>query len=83
MLWRRKWQPTPVFLPRKSHKQRNLAGYSPWGYKRAGHDLATKHCMNPRQGELQGTGLGHRSRVSPSKLKSLLQILAKPGGANV
>ena len=26
--WRRKWQPTPVFLPGKSHRQRNLAGYS-------------------------------------------------------
>ena len=31
--WRRKWQPTPVFLPGKSHKQRSLAGYSPWGRK--------------------------------------------------
>ena len=28
--WRRKWQPTPVFLPGKSHGQRSLAGYSPW-----------------------------------------------------
>ena len=31
--WRRKWQPTPVFLARKSHGQRSLAGYSPWGRK--------------------------------------------------
>ena len=31
--WRRKWQPTPVFLPGESHGQRNLAGYSPWGRK--------------------------------------------------
>ena len=31
--WRRKWQPTPVFLPRESHGQRNLMGYSPWGCK--------------------------------------------------
>ena len=29
--WRRKWQPTPVFLPRESQGQRSLAGYSPWG----------------------------------------------------
>ena len=29
--WRRKWQPTPVFLPGKFHVQRSLAGYSPWG----------------------------------------------------
>ena len=26
-----KWQPTPVFLPGKSHGRRNLVGYSPWG----------------------------------------------------
>ena len=25
--WRRKWQPTPVFLPRKFHRQRNLCGH--------------------------------------------------------
>ena len=25
----KEWQPTPVFLPRESHRQRNLAGYSP------------------------------------------------------
>ena len=35
--WRRKWQPTPVLLPGKSHEQRSLAGYSPWGL-RVGHD---------------------------------------------
>ena len=28
-----KWQPTPVLLPGKSHGQRNLVGYSPWGRK--------------------------------------------------
>ena len=28
--WRRKWQPTPVFLPGKFDGQRSLAGYSPW-----------------------------------------------------
>ena len=31
--WRRKWQPTPVFLPGQSHGQRSLVGYSPWGHK--------------------------------------------------
>ena len=31
--WRRKWQPPPVFLPGKSHRQRSLAGCSPWGLK--------------------------------------------------
>ena len=31
--WRRKWQSTPVLLPGKSHGQRSLVGYSPWGRK--------------------------------------------------
>ena len=31
--WRRKWQPTPVILPRESHGQRSLEGYSPRGCK--------------------------------------------------
>ena len=31
--WRRKWQPTPVFLPGESHGQRSLTGYNPWGHK--------------------------------------------------
>ena len=33
ILWRRAWPPTPVFLPGKFHRWRNLAGYSPWGWK--------------------------------------------------
>ena len=40
--WRRKWQPTLVFLPGKSHGQRGLIGYCPWGHKRVRHDLAAK-----------------------------------------
>ena len=31
--WRRKWQPTPVLFPGKSHGRRSLVGYSPWGRK--------------------------------------------------
>ena len=31
--WRRKWQPNPVFVPGKSHRQRSLEGYSPCGCK--------------------------------------------------
>ena len=39
--WRRKWQPTSVFLPGEFHGQRSLVGYGPWGHK-VGHDLATQ-----------------------------------------
>ena len=31
--WNRKWQPTPVFLPGKSHGERSLVDYSPWHHK--------------------------------------------------
>ena len=36
--WRRKWQPTPVFLPGESHGQRSLAGYKSMGSQRVGYD---------------------------------------------
>jgi len=39
---RKEMQPTPVFLPGKSHGQRKQAGYSPWGQKRVGYNLVTK-----------------------------------------
>ena len=38
---RRKWQPTLVFLPEKSHGQRSVAGHNPCGH-RVGHDWATE-----------------------------------------
>ena len=41
--WWRAWQSTPVFLPRESHGQRSLAGYSPRGHKRVRNNLATEH----------------------------------------
>ena len=39
-------EPTPEFLPGKSHGQRSLVGYSPWGY-RVGHDWVTN--TQPRE----------------------------------
>ena len=40
--WGMKCQPTPVFLPGKPHRQRNLVGYSPWGCQRVGCDWASQ-----------------------------------------
>ena len=40
---------TAVFLPRKFHGQRSLAGYSPWGHKRVGHNLTTKQQNKQQQ----------------------------------
>ena len=39
--WRRKWQPTPIFLPGESHGQRSLVGYSPWGCKESDRNKYT------------------------------------------
>ena len=39
---RRKWIPTPVFLPGELHEQRSLVGYSLWGGKRVGYNLVTE-----------------------------------------
>ena len=41
--WRREWQPIPVFLFGKSHGQKSLMGYSPWGHKRVWHNWVTEH----------------------------------------
>ena len=43
--WRRKWQPTPVFLLGESSGQRSLAGYSPWGCKESDIPGATQHAL--------------------------------------
>ena len=48
--WRRKWQPTLVFLPGESHGQRSLAGYSPWG-RTVGHNWSEQA---PEKEELSG-----------------------------
>ena len=44
--WRRAWQPIPVFLPVESHRQRSLAGYSPWGSQRVVHDWNNIACTH-------------------------------------
>ena len=41
--WRRKWQPTPVFVPGESQGQRSLARYSPQGHKELDVTEATQH----------------------------------------
>ena len=40
ILWRRKWQPPPAFLPGKFYGQKSLVGYSPWSPKESD---TTKH----------------------------------------
>ena len=42
--WKRKWQPSPVFLPGESHGQRSLVGCNPWGPKEL--DTTEHACHN-------------------------------------
>ena len=41
MLWRRKWQPTPVFLPGESQGWGSLVGCRPWGHTESDTTEAT------------------------------------------
>ena len=47
ILWRRKWQPTPVLLPGESHGGRSLAGYSPRGHKESDMTEQLHFLFNP------------------------------------
>ena len=41
--WRKEWLPTPELLPGEFHRQRSLAGYSPWGLKESDMTELTEH----------------------------------------
>ena len=43
---RREWQPTPGFLPGKSHAQRSLVGYGPWSCKESDTIVVTEHSIH-------------------------------------
>ena len=55
LVWRRKRQPTPVFLPRESHGQGSLAGHSPWGHKES--DTIEWLSLSPTMPLREGPGL--------------------------
>ena len=64
ILWRMKWQPTPVFLPGKSHGWRTLAGYSSWGCK----ESDTTYWLNNSNSRERGWECfcsGHRLSLNP------------------
>ena len=68
ILWRRKWQPTPVFLPRESHGQRSLMGYSPWDRKEAD----TAEGLNHHQTTAGGFLCGHTFSTPLGKFQGLV-----------
>ena len=78
--WRRKWQPTPVFLPGQSQGRRRLVGYSPWGHKELGMTkwlskrVCTRYCARMKSGlikvaSVMGNEVGNvvKTRQAPWK----------------
>ena len=47
MLWRRKWQPTPVFLPGESQGRGSLVGYRLWSHTESDTTEVTQHSIDP------------------------------------
>ena len=54
--WRRTWQPTPVFLPGKSHGQRRLASYSPQDCKESDTIERLHNNKQHRMDSVHGSG---------------------------
>ena len=70
--WRRRWQPTPVFLPEKSHGQRSQASYSPWDCKESDttERLSTKALQYSTRQQIKDRRLIHHS------IKCILSVLS-------
>ena len=65
IFWRRKWQPTPVFLPVKFYGQRSLAGCSPWSHKES--DKTECKCTHTHT---QNKHFGHGIAAAAKSLQS-------------
>ena len=69
--WRRKWQPTPAFLPGEFHGQRSLVHYSPWS-QTVRHDWAHPHTCDKVKDEMEGLMSPElRAGVSGCRFQSL------------
>ena len=73
--WRRKWQPTPEFLPGESHGQRSLGGLQFMGSQRVGRDLLTEHVR--RHHLVQPFHLTYRAKTGASDPESTV-FVAEP-----
>ena len=79
-LWRRKWQPTPVFLPGESQGRRSLMGCCPQGYIESDTTEVTQHAYmqwrrkwQPTPVFLPGESQGRRSLVG-CRLRGLTEL---------
>ena len=78
--WRRKWRPTPVFLPEESHGERFLAGYNPWDPKESDRtekltlSFFKKWPISPHVAS-QGPPKGRKLSYCPSITSSITKYL--------
>ena len=76
-LWRRKWQPTPVFFPGKSHAQRSLADYGSWGRRESDMTEHSEYSCLSRQGAEFSRSMGELSTCT-----SILIVTDEPDNSN-
>ena len=76
--WRRKRQPTPVFLPGESHGRRSLVGYSPIGSQRTGPDLATKQQVKVSSSDPGRVSMSVKLSLRPRLVPTLRPLQPSP-----
>ena len=79
--WRRKWQPTPVFLSGESQGQRILVGYHPWGHRES--DMTEQHSFSFRVNKnllncLRSATVKNTKHLRTWSRKTLVKIPATP-----
>ena len=67
LTWRRKWQPTPVFLPGESQGQRSLVGCRLWGCTESGTTDATWQWQQPQHINSHADGMSEQARLIQAK----------------
>ena len=65
--WRRKWQPTPVFLPGASHGQGSLVAYRPWSHKEPDTSEETYRAHSVEKGAIGKIGLKEQEGLGGKK----------------
>ena len=73
----KEWQPTPVSLPGKSHGQRNLVDFSPWGRKESGTTERLTHITEESEIKLP-TSAGSLKKQESSRKTSIFALLTMP-----
>ena len=78
--WRRAWQPTPVFLPGESHRQKSLVGYSPWGRKEGDTTVIESRLRGERkweQQDQQGLAISRKTSAFTLREVGVMEVLKK------